>query len=68
MITIYKAKRSYAAKSLNQYSYNNIIPQDIFQKLNTAFTGYATFEIVNNQVTVNNNLKECIVVGRKSNK
>ena len=58
-----QSQASYAAKSLSQYSYNNIIPQDIFQKLNTAFTGYVTFEIVNNQLTVNNNLKECIVVG-----
>ena len=58
-----QSQASYAARSLNSYVENNsvAIPNNVVQNLNGAFIGYATFEINNNKVSVNNLLEEVII-------
>ena len=63
-----QAQASYAAQSLNKYSNSNTIPQNVVQNLNNAFMGYAAFEFNNNHVSVANNLKECVVIGKDPHK
>ena len=61
-----KSQASYAAGRLNDYGYSdNLIPRNTVQRLNKAFEGYATFELNNNNVSVFNLLKECVVLGNR---
>ena len=61
-----QSQASYAAGRLNDYGYSdNLIPRNTVQRLNKAFEGYATFELNNNNVSVFNLLKECVVLGNR---
>ena len=58
-----QSQASYAAGSLNKYI--NTIPTNIIQNLNNAFVGYATFELINNKVSVSNLLQNCTIWGNR---
>ena len=59
------SQASYAEVSINTYAKNNRIPDEIVQKLNHTFTGYASFELNNNNfITKTNLLKGCTILGK----